>query len=140
LNHLDIVGMTMWVVGFAFEVIADEQKNQWRISREHKKSDSALPFINSGLWSISRHPNYFGEIFLWSGVFISACNSFTTPYHYLAIISPLLTATLLIFVSGIPLLEKASDKKFADNAEYKKYKSSTPVLVPFIGRRGDAAF
>jgi steroid 5-alpha reductase family enzyme len=133
----DYVGIAVWVIGFGFEVVADSQKNYWR---EHTKKTSSTPFINTGLWSISRHPNYFGEISLWIGVLICAASTFTSVGHACALASPLLTATLLIKVSGIPMLEKAADKKWSDNHEYKAYKANVPVLIPFVGRKGDAAF
>ena len=72
LNAQDWLGWTMWIVGFATEVVADYQKSQFR-----SNPANAGKFINTGLWSISRHPNYFGEILLWFGLFISASSSFT---------------------------------------------------------------
>lgn len=82
----------------------------------------------------------FGEIMLWIGVFVSACNGFDRPGQWLAIVSPLFVAFLLIKVSGIPLLEAAAMKKWGDNAAYQQYKDKVPVLIPFLGRTGDAAF
>jgi steroid 5-alpha reductase family enzyme len=82
----------------------------------------------------------FGEITLWIGVFITASASFTNPTQYISILSPLFVASLLIFLSGIPPLEKLADEKYKDNAAYKKYKETVPVLIPFIGRKGSAKF
>ncbi|CRK93015.1 CLUMA_CG006603, isoform A [Clunio marinus] len=132
----DYIGMPIWIVGFLFEVIADYQKSAFRKIAENKHS-----FIHSGLWSISRHPNYFGEILMWIGISLSAFGGLgAKPRGAFAFISPVFVALLLIFVSGIPLLEQKADKKFADNEAYQHYKENTPVLVPFIGRKGDAMF
>jgi steroid 5-alpha reductase family enzyme len=127
----DIVGLSLWLLGFLFETIAD-----WQKSNRQDKSR----FINTGLWSLSRHPNYFGEICLWIGVSICASTSFSHPTHWVSLVSPLIVSLLLIKVSGIPLLEKIADKKFEDDVEYKTYKAAVPVLIPFIGRAGDSQF
>lgn len=133
---LDYVGIPLWVVGFSFEVIADFQKSAFRKVAENKER-----WISSGLWSISRHPNYFGEILLWIGIALSAFGGLgMRPRAAFVFLSPVFVALLLIFVSGIPLLEQKADKKFGDNDLYRKYKETTPVLVPFIGRKGDAGF
>ena len=124
---LDSIGIAIWVFGFAFEVIADLQKHRWK-----ENKITANQFINTGLWKISRHPNYFGEITLWVGVFLVSSGAFTSARQYLSAISPLFTAVLLIFVSGIPLLEKSADKKWGENTEYLLYKKRTAVLVPFF--------
>lgn len=136
LNVYDYIGIPVWVVGFAFEVIGDYQKSVFR-----KLADNRDKWITSGLWSISRHPNYFGEILLWIGVALSAFGGLgARPRAAFVFLSPVFVALLLIFVSGIPLLEQKADKKFGDNELYRKYKDETPVLVPFIGRKGDAMF
>jgi steroid 5-alpha reductase family enzyme len=126
-TSLDIVGTTIWVIGFVIEIIADFQKQQWKNSNLN-----AGKFINTGLWAFSRHPNYFGEISLWIGIFLIACNEFMTVNKYVSVISPIFTAFLLIFVSGIPLLEKSADKKWGDDPAYVIYKKTTSVLVPWF--------
>ena len=132
----DYIGIPLWAVGFLFEVIADFQKSSFRKLIENKEK-----FISTGLWSISRHPNYFGEILLWIGIALSAFGGLNArPRAAFVFLSPVFVALLLIFVSGIPLLEQKADKKFGENMDYKKYKAETPVLVPLIGRRGDAMF
>jgi steroid 5-alpha reductase family enzyme len=82
----------------------------------------------------------FGEITLWVGVLLVACNSFTRPAQWLGLLSPIFVAFLLINVSGIPLLEKAADEKWGGEKDYQVYKQTVPVLIPFIGRRGNAKF
>jgi len=127
----DFAGMGVWLVGFLVEVVADRQKACW-VDKSR--------FINTGLWALSRHPNYFGEICLWIGVSICASSSFVHPCHWVALVSPAIVALLLIKVSGIPLLEKMADKKFHEDPQYKEYKARVPVLVPWVGRAGNAPF
>jgi steroid 5-alpha reductase family enzyme len=129
---LDYIGSILFICGFTFETIADYQKLKFR--SESKNKDK---FIKSGLWKYSRHPNYFGEILLW---FSFALIGYSGSHSLGVFISPVFVALLLIFVSGIPLLEKAADVKFGNNDDYKTYKTSTPVLIPFFGRAGDAMF
>ena len=109
-----------------FEIIADEQKRRFRLNEENRGK-----YISSGLWSISRHPNYFGEIILWIGI---AIISLPTLYgfQYVTLISPLFIYLLLTRISGVNLLEESSDKKWGDLPEYEQYKKETPALVPFI--------
>jgi steroid 5-alpha reductase family enzyme len=132
----DYVGMGLWCVGFLFEVTADAQKRAFKANPENK-----FKFINEGLWKLSRHPNYFGEIVLWLGLYVSASAGMPTTLQRVATaISPVFVALLLIFVSGITLLEKASDARFGTSAGYKAYKLATPVLIPLVGRAGEAPF
>ncbi|XP_013378918.1 uncharacterized protein LOC106150581 [Lingula anatina] len=122
----DILGWGLWVVGFLFEAIADYQKSQFRSDPANKGM-----FIQEGLWSISRHPNYFGEILMWTGLFISA-SSVLEGVELLSVISPMFVAFLLIKVSGIPLLEKAGLKKWGSNPAYQDYLRDIAVLVPYV--------
>eukprot|EP00794_Sanderia_malayensis_P010805 gene10806-11959_t len=122
----DYVGWSLWMVGFLFETIADQQKSVFRNNPENKNK-----WIDTGLWSISRHPNYFGEITLWLGSFLSASSVFGG-YDWLSFGSPLFVAFLLTNVSGLPLLERQADKKWGHIAEYQNYKMHTPKLVPFL--------
>lgn len=136
LGLLDKIGISFWIVGFVFEVIADYQKSAFRSIATNKEK-----WVSSGLWRLSRHPNYFGEILLWTGVALSAFSGLPLRLGSLFVfLSPVLVAMLLIFVSGIHLLELKADEKFGNNEAYKKYKVETPVLVPFVGRKGDARF
>lgn len=136
LGVFDYIGIPLWVIGFSLEVVADFQKSAFRKIAENKTK-----WISSGLWSISRHPNYFGEILLWIGIALAAFGGLSArPRASFVFLSPVFVAFLLIFVSGIPLLEQKADAKFGDNSDYQRYKKETPVLVPFIGRRGEAMF
>jgi len=122
----DIVGILIWVTGITIEVIADAQKWQFK-RRSRTESDPA--FIHTGLWSWSRHPNYFGEITLWIGMFILCASSFSGAL-WAVIVAPLFVIVLLCFGSGIPMLEKSADERFGNSPEYQHYKANTSVLVP----------
>ncbi len=118
------LGLALWIFGFLFEVIADYQKTKFKNNPENKDQ-----FISSGLWSLSRHPNYFGEIILWIGVFIITLPSLSG-IDYLTILSPLFVYTLLNKISGINLLEIKAQKRWGDLDSYKEYRSKTPQLIP----------
>ena len=118
------LGFLLWVVGFSIEVIADRQKSKFRAD-----PNNANKFINTGLWSWSRHPNYFGEILLWVGVAIIAI-PVLSGWQWLTLISPIFVTILLTRVSGIPILEKLADEKWGGQAEYEDYKAKTSVLIP----------
>ena len=119
------IGGIIWFIGFSFEVIADEQKRQF------KKNDSKHGmFITTGLWSISRHPNYFGEILIWIGMAVISFPALSG-WQYATLISPLFVILMLTKVSGINLLEENADKKWGNLDEYQAYKANTAVLIPF---------
>lgn len=124
LDVFAVVGFLIWIFGFAFEVIADSQKSRFNADPANKGK-----FIQSGLWSRSRHPNYFGEIVLWIGIAIIAI-PVLQGWQWVAMISPLFVTLLLTRVSGVPLLEKKADKKWGGQADYETYKKNTPVLIP----------
>ena len=131
LNWLDLIGCALWLIGFLCETVADIQK----FNHNMKPSDSRPPFLDTGLWSVSRHPNYFGEILLWSGIFLSSCNAYNADnemsWGYVSVLSPVLTFLLLMFLSGIPLAERKSDRNYGKLAKYRDYKRSTSPLIPF---------
>lgn len=135
LNMLDFIGCSIWCFGIVLETIADEQKRVFRKdSRNHSK------FINIGVWKLCRHPNYFGEIILWCGIFLSASQGFERYSQYISILSPIMLSLLIINVSGVVLLEKSSDLKWGNEVDYQNYKKTTPVLIPFFGRKGNASW
>jgi steroid 5-alpha reductase family enzyme len=119
-----VIGLLVWLFGFGFEVTADAQKSRFNADPANKGK-----FINSGLWSKSRHPNYFGEIVLWIGVLIIAL-PVLRGWQWVALISPVFVTLLLTRVSGVPMLEKKADKKWGGQADYEEYKRRTPVLIP----------
>ncbi len=119
-----IIGLIIWVIGFVIEVTADTQKSRFNANPENKGK-----FINTGLWSRSRHPNYFGEITLWVGIAVIAI-PVLQGWQWIALISPVFVTLLLTRVSGIPLLENKADKKWGGQPDYEEYKKKTPVLIP----------
>ncbi len=124
LGWLALIGFLVWLFGFAFEVIADNQKNRFREDPANKGK-----FIQTGLWARSRHPNYFGEIVLWIGIAIIAL-PVLQGWQWVTMISPLFVTLLLTRISGIPMLEKRADEKWGGQEDYEAYKKQTPVLLP----------
>jgi steroid 5-alpha reductase family enzyme len=124
LDLFALVGFLVWVIGFTLEVVADYQKSRFNADPQNQGK-----FIQTGLWSRSRHPNYFGEIVLWVGVMIIAL-PVLQGWQWVALISPVFVTLLLTRVSGIPLLEKKADQKWGGQADYEAYKKTTPVLIP----------
>ena len=123
LNYLFYFGLVTFFVGMSIEVISDNQKTQFR--KDPKNKDR---FINTGLWSRSRHPNYVGEITLWSGVAIISFSSLEG-WQYVSLISPVFTYFLLVYVSGVPQLEKSGQKKWGHIKDYQDYIKKTPSLI-----------
>lgn len=119
-----IAGTVIWIVGFSIEVSADNQKRRFRQS-----PTNASRFIESGLWRWSRHPNYFGEILLWSGIAICAFPALQG-WQYVTLISPVFVWLLLTKISGIRMLEASAQKRWGDDPEYIRYVSNTPMLIP----------
>lgn len=129
LGMIGMVGITLWIIGFTLEAVADHQKRVFRATREitgHK-------FIHTGLWAYSRHPNYFGEIVLWIGVSLVAL-PVLSGWAYATLISPVFVFLLLTRISGLPALEKTADKRYSGDSLYEAYKANTPILVPRLTR------
>lgn len=124
LDLFALIGFLVWVLGFTIEVVADAQKSRFNADPNNKGK-----FIQTGLWSRSRHPNYFGEILLWVGVALIAV-PVLQGWQWVALISPIFVAFLLTRVSGVPLLEQKADKKWGGQEDYESYKRRTPVLIP----------
>jgi len=123
---LAMVGMALWLSGFAIESISDYQKRVFR-----KESNPSVAFIHTGLWARSRHPNYFGEITLWTGIAVIALNTLTG-IEYITLVSPVFVYILLTRMSGVNLLERIADERYGHLEEYQRYKRNTPVLVPSL--------
>lgn len=128
IGWLTVVGIIVWVAGMTIEIVADAQKSAFRADPGNKDE-----FIRTGLWSRSRHPNYFGEIVIWVGVFLTAA-PVLAGWQWVAILSPLFVILLLTRVSGIPLLEARAEKKWGDRADYVEYRENTPSLIPRLTR------
>lgn len=125
LDGFFVAGALVWLLGFGVEVLADAQKARFRADPQNREK-----FIQGGLWSLSRHPNYFGEITLWLGVALMAL-PVLQGWQLFALISPLFVILLLTRVSGIPLLEAKADKKWGGQPAYEAYKKNTPVIIPW---------
>lgn len=124
-----IVGIAIWTAGFVIEVVADRQKSTFK-----QDSANAGRFITTGLWSWSRHPNYFGEIVLWIGMAIMAV-PILAGWRWVVLISPIFVILLLTRVSGIPMLEARAEKRWGDDEEFQAYTRDTSVLIPRPPRR-----
>ncbi|XP_057544257.1 uncharacterized protein LOC130823600 isoform X3 [Amaranthus tricolor] len=124
LQAADIIGWIMWSIGFSLEASADQQKLSFKNSPANRGR-----WCNVGVWKYSRHPNYFGEIFLWWGIFIGSIPVLEGA-EWLVILGPVFLTLLLLFLSGIPLLEESADKKYGNVDEYKLYKKVTSPLIP----------
>ncbi len=123
LDAFYIIGLIIWIVGFAIEAIADRQKSQFREDPANEGK-----FIQTGLWSWSRHPNYFGEIILWVGVAVIAL-PVLQGWGWVSLISPVFITILLTRISGVPMLEKRADEKWGGQEDYETYKRNTSVLI-----------
>ena len=126
LDTLAYTGLVVWLLGFVIESVADSQKTRFKRDPANQGK-----FIQSGLWSRSRHPNYFGEILIWIGVALIAV-PVLTGWQWFVIISPIFVVLLLTRVSGIPILEQRSDENWGGQEDYEAYKDNTPVLIPKI--------
>ena len=122
INNYAIVGSIVWLFGFLFEIIADNQKSNFN---KFNKGE----FISSGLWSITRHPNYFGEFILWLGITIASLG-YIDNYKYVLLLTPIFVYLLLTRVSGVNLLEEIGEKRWGNSKEYQKYKEKTPLFFP----------
>ena len=114
------LGLLIFTVGFALEVVADNQKTKFRKTPENKNK-----FISSGLWGKSRHPNYLGELILWIGVAVMSVESLEGLQH-ISLISPLFVYVLLMYISGVRMLENSGQKKWGHLPEYNEYLKNTP--------------
>ncbi len=124
LEPLMILGAVIAAAGLLIESIADWEKFNFK-----NKASNKNRWIQSGLWQYSRHPNYFGEITFWWGLFLIVSSTLSN-WQWLTIIGPFFIAFILIFVTGIPPLEKRYQKKYADDEDYRRYREATSVLVP----------
>ena len=122
-------GVALWAAGFCLEVAADAQKRRFRA-----RPENADRFIATGLWARCRHPNYFGEIVLWTGVAVTALAALDG-WRYVTLVSPVFVWLLLTRISGIPLLQAQADRKWGSDPAYRAYRARTPTLVPTLRRR-----
>lgn len=124
LKPWQFLGVFIWIVGFYFEVVGDLQLEKFK-----KNKQNSGKLLTEGLWSLTRHPNYFGEATCWWGIFLISVTGFEDLW---LVISPLVITLLLLFVSGVPLLEK----KYKEREDFKEYASKTAKFFPIIGKKG----
>lgn len=119
-----LIGTAIWALGFAVEVVADRQKARFRADPANQAR-----FITNGLWGWCQHPNYFGEILLWTGIAVIAL-PYLSGWQLLTLVSPVFVWLLLTKISGIPLLQANAKKRWGQDAEYQAYRAQTPLLIP----------
>jgi len=119
LSLWELLGLAVWVLGFYLEAVSDYQLFTFR-----RNPANTGRVMKSGLWRYSRHPNYFGETAMWHGIFFIAL---AIPGGIFAIIAPLTITFFLVFITGIPMLEKA----MANSREYQEYKRTTSMFIPW---------
>lgn len=123
---INLFGIMIWVIGYIFEVAGDYQLRKFIGNPKNKGK-----IMQDGLWKYTRHPNYFGEAVMWWGIYLITINPNLT-LSLLGLISPVLITYLLVFVSGVPLLEK----KYASNVEFQKYAKKTSIFIPWFVKKG----
>jgi len=123
LSLFDVLGVMIWLIGFFFEAIGDYQLLKFTKNPANKGK-----IIQTGFWKYTRHPNYFGEVLLWWGIF---CFALSVPFGFLTIISPITITFLILYVSGIPMLEK----KYENNLEFADYKKRTSAFFPMLPKK-----
>jgi steroid 5-alpha reductase family enzyme len=124
-----VPGLVVFLAGLALETTADAQKFAFK-----SKPESKGEFMSTGVWRYSRHPNYFGEMLVWWGIALPGAFAFRG-IEFLYFLGPVFITLLLIFVSGIPLLEKEADRKWGSREDYREYKRRTSILIPLPRRK-----
>lgn len=125
LDLFSYIGAGVFLAGLLIEAIADAQKFRFSNNPQNKGR-----WIDEGIWRMNRHPNYLGEMMVWTGIYFIVGPSLSLSALLIALLSPLYIITLLLFVSGIPLLEKSAKQKWKDQREFRQYLSEVPVLIP----------
>ena len=126
MSFTSFAGIMLWLIGFVLESVADYQKYKFKNNPKNKRI-----FFREGLYKIVRYPNYLGEILIWWGIWLYVL-PFYKAWTWISIVSPIWITVLLVFISGIPLLELQSKKKYGNLPEYKEYISKTKRLLPGI--------
>jgi len=126
MTWLDTIGLAIWLIGFIFEAVGD-----WQLDQFLKDKANRGKVMHSGLWRYTRHPNYFGEVTMWWGIFVIALSS---PFGYLGVAGPLVISFLILFVSGIPMTERG----MAGDAAFEAYKKRTSVFIPWFPKKSSS--
>lgn len=124
-TYFNYLGIILWFIGFYFEAYGDYQLKKFKAISSNKGK-----LMTKGLWSITRHPNYFGDALMWWGIY---CLSFVDQTSLYTIFSPMLMTYLIVFVSGVKLLEK----KYENRLDYQKYKQQTSSFIPWFKKKGE---
>jgi steroid 5-alpha reductase family enzyme len=123
LTILEIIGLAIWIVGFIFEALGDKQLKDFIGDKKNKGH-----IMKKGLWKYTRHPNYFGEATMWWGIFIITLSSKS---GIVGIVSPIVITLLLLYVSGVPMLEE----HYKDNKEFQAYAKYTSIFIPLVTKK-----
>lgn len=115
----NLVGVALWTTGFFFEVVGD-----WQLKKFIGNSKNKGKIMKSGVWHYTRHPNYFGEVTQWWGIFLIILFA---PFWYVALIGPITITILILGLSGIPMLER----RYEGNQEYERYQETTSAFFPW---------
>ena len=126
----DVIGLLIWILGFGIEVLADVQKTRFDSNPKNEGR-----WIDQGLWSLCRHPNYLGETLLWTGIAVFGV-SCLEGFEWVSWISPVFVYLLLTKVSGIPILDRRALSKWGDDPEYQEYRERVPAMIPLLRTRG----
>ena len=126
----DVIGLLIWILGFGIEVLADMQKTRFNSNPKNEGR-----WIDQGLWSLCRHPNYLGETLLWTGIAVFGV-SCLEGFEWVSWISPVFVYLLLTKVSGIPILDRRALSKWGDDPEYQAYRERVPAMIPLLRTRG----
>ncbi len=126
ISFISMIGAFIWLLGLMIETISDFQKYSF-----YKIIPNKNKWIDRGFWRYSRHPNYFGEILIWVGIYLVTFLSLDNTQRAIGLLSPVTIFLLLRFVTGIPPLEKAADKRWGMNKQYRGHKKRTNLLIPF---------
>lgn len=118
LNIINYIGIGVWIIGYYFQVVGDSQLKKFKTDPSNKGK-----LMTEGLWSLTRHPNYFGEATMWWGIFLI---SLVEPISFIGIIGPAAITFLLLKVSGVPMLEK----KYEGREDFEEYKKRTSKFIP----------
>lgn len=133
IDTIVIVGIAVALLGIGLETIADRQKQKFQNDPLNKGK-----WIESGLWRYSRHPNYFGEILVWYGLYTASYSWLSSEQIWWAVLSPITITMLLVAVTGIPPLERSADKKWGKNPRYRAYKREVSMLVPMPRKKSNS--
>lgn len=117
LAWFNVLGILIWVFGFYFESRADAELRNFLSKKENKGK-----VMQQGLWAYTRHPNYFGEVTMWWGIWL-----LNISHNWWSIVGPLTITYLILKVSGVPLLEK----RYEGNQEFEDYKKRVSIFIPW---------